>query len=497
MAEPVQLRLIDDEAVDVAACTVAPSIDVVPAPSQAVPEDTRPHAPRNGLARSLEKRRLQAYLALVTGDAAILLTCFYAVSAAYFGTFTNRAVLDSGMLSAYVILPLYLTVALYNGTYSRRSLTQWQMSAVRALAALALSAALLNLFAFFIKVNAELSRLVFVVGLGVSATFMVTMRVIAAKAISARWGPTAINRLVILAGGPKFRLPHSYHLDAEHYGLTPDVNDPQALDRLSKYLRNMDEVIVSCAEGDRAAWAEVLKGTGIHGEVTHQLSREIGAISVVHHDDVGISALKVSAHQLGIRARAAKRLFDLVIAGGALLALSPLLLITALLIKLEDGGPVFFVQRRMGRGNEFFDILKFRSMRQGDADGGRSASKDDDRITRIGRFIRATSVDELPQLINVLKGEMSMVGPRPHALGSKAGTKLFWQVDRKYWQRHGLRPGITGLAQVRGHRGATDTEEHLSDRLLADLEYVEGWSLWRDVTILASTLRVLTHERAF
>jgi len=471
--------------------------DVVPAPTEVWSDTALPQAPENGLVRSLERRRLRAYLLHVAADAIILLTSFYAVSAMYFGTLTNAARLDSGMLSAYVILPLYLTVALYSGTYSRRALTDWQLATVKAMVALFISAALLNLFAFFIKINAELSRFVFIVGLGLSAGLMTTVRVWAARAMTRRWGPLAINRLVIRAGGPELSLPNSHHIDARAHGLSPDFDNPQALDRLSKYLRNMDEVIVSCREGDLTAWSQVLKGTGIHGEVTHQLSREIGAVGVVHHDDVGVSSLKVSARQLGLRARATKRIFDLIVAGGALLILSPIMLITALLIKLEDGGPIFFVQRRMGRGNEFFDILKFRSMRKGDADGNRSAAKDDDRITRIGRFIRRASIDELPQLINVLTGKMSMVGPRPHALGSKAGSKLFWQVDHKYWERHGLRPGITGLAQIRGHRGATDTEGHLSDRLLADLEYVVGWSLWRDIGILIATLRVLTHDRAF
>ncbi len=350
---------------------------------------------------------MQAYLFQVAVDSIILLSVFYAVSAAYLGTFTNVARLESGMLSAYVILPLYLTVAMYSGTYSRRALTDWQLSAMKAIVALFVSAALLNLFAFFIKINADLSRVVFVTGMAISAVLMVGMRVAMAKAISRSWGPTVINRLVILAGGPEFKLPHSYHVDAQHHGLVPDFNDPQALDRLSKYLRNMDEVIVSCAEGDRPAWAQVLKGTGIHGEVTHQLSREIGAVGVVHHDVAGVSALKVSARQLGLRARAAKRIFDLAAATCALLVLSPIMLLTALLMKLEDGGPIFFVQRRMGRGNEFFNILKFRSMREGDANGVLSASKDDDRITRIGRFIRRTSIDELPQFINVLRGDMS------------------------------------------------------------------------------------------
>ena len=132
-----------------------------------------------------------------------------------------------------------------------------------------------------------------------------------------------------------------------------------------------------------------------------------------------------------------------------------------------------------------------------DGEGRRSTGREDDRVTRVGRVLRATSLDELPQLVNVLKGEMSVVGPRPHALGSQAGDKLFWQVDDRYWQRHTLRPGITGLAQVRGLRGSTETETDLSARLQADLEYLAGWSTWSDVKIIFATFRVLMHERAF
>ena len=153
----------------------------------------------------------------------------------------------------------------------------------------------------------------------------------------------------------------------------------------------------------------------------------------------------------------------------------------------------------MGRGNRFFAIIKFRSMQreQQDRSGDRSTARDDRRITRIGRLIRATSIDELPQLINVIRGEMSLVGPRPHALGSQAGDKLFWEVDQRYWQRHTLKPGITGLAQVRGLRGATDLESDLVQRLQSDLEYLDGWTIWRDVAILAATLRVVVHEKAY
>jgi len=196
---------------------------------------------------------------------------------------------------------------------------------------------------------------------------------------------------------------------------------------------------------------------------------------------------------------AARRALDVVVSGVGLVLLLPVLGIIALLVKATSPGPVLFVQKRTGRGNRFFDIYKFRSMRpeRGDANGNRSASKDDDRITLIGRFIRRTSIDELPQLFNVLRGEMSIVGPRPHAIGSLAGTKLFWEVDHRYWLRHSLKPGLTGLAQVRGFRGATDTEGDLADRLQADLEYLSGWTIWRDIVIILGTIRVLVHTRAF
>jgi lipopolysaccharide/colanic/teichoic acid biosynthesis glycosyltransferase len=111
--------------------------------------------------------------------------------------------------------------------------------------------------------------------------------------------------------------------------------------------------------------------------------------------------------------------------------------------------------------------------------------------------LRRTSIDEFPQLFNVLLGDMSLVGPRPHAIGSQAGDKLFWEVDRRYWQRHSLKPGMSGLAQVRGFRGATDTERDLEDRLQSDLEYVEGWTIMRDIKIIVQTLGVLVHERAY
>jgi polysaccharide biosynthesis protein PslA len=132
-----------------------------------------------------------------------------------------------------------------------------------------------------------------------------------------------------------------------------------------------------------------------------------------------------------------------------------------------------------------------------DHEGEQSTQRGDSRITRVGAFIRRTSLDELPQLINVLRGDMSIVGPRPHATGSRAGGRLFWEVDSAYWQRHVVKPGITGLAQIRGHRGNTFQEEDLQKRLDSDLLYVENWSFWEDIRILLKTFSVISHNNAF
>jgi lipopolysaccharide/colanic/teichoic acid biosynthesis glycosyltransferase len=182
-----------------------------------------------------------------------------------------------------------------------------------------------------------------------------------------------------------------------------------------------------------------------------------------------------------------------------LICLTPLLILTALAVRFNSPGPILFKQVRIGRGNQMFRMYKFRSMyvRELDGAGHRSTSRDDDRVTPVGRFIRRTSVDELPQLINVLKGDMSIVGPRPHALGSRAADKLFWEVDQRYWGRHATKPGLTGLAQIRGYRGATLVEDDLKNRLLADLEYLENWSIWRDIKIIFLTVRVILHRNAY
>lgn len=452
-------------------------------------------APIAGLATSLERKRLRIYLAQMVADVALLFGCCALAGYIYLG----RTPTGNPLLGAQLTLPLFITFALHNGTYSLDTLADWRTSSKRMALALLYAVLMFNFLAFVVKLNAIFSRPIFLGGT-IAALFAMTIsRAVFASMIRRHWGPSPVNRLVIDAGGPPLLIPHAYHIDAAEHELVPVLDDPHALDRFSRYVRNMDEVIVNCPPEQRSAWAQVLKGSGVHGEVTSEAVREIGVLGVVHRHDPAVSSLLVSIGPLGVRARATKRLFDVGVSAGALVVLSPLLLLSALAIKLEDGGPVFFKQRRLGRRNQFFSIYKFRSMRTDscDAEGNRSTGREDDRITRVGQVLRKTSIDELPQLINVLLGEMSIVGPRPHALGSQAGEKLFWQVDNRYWQRHSLRPGLTGLAQIRGFRGATDNESDLSERLQADLEYLAGWTITRDIGIVLRTFGVLVHNRAY
>ena len=183
-----------------------------------------------------------------------------------------------------------------------------------------------------------------------------------------------------------------------------------------------------------------------------------------------------------------KRLVDFLIAAGGLLVLLPFLLLVALLIKLDSTGPVFFRQERVGSRGRVFRIWKFRTMSVMENRGVVQAIHHDARITRLGAFLRRSSWDELPQLFNVLMGDMSIIGPRPHAVEHDIH---FHKVDASYPERFTARPGVTGLAQVNGCRGPTETEEKIRARTKYDVEYVRNWTWWREVEIIAATVAVL------
>jgi polysaccharide biosynthesis protein PslA len=192
-----------------------------------------------------------------------------------------------------------------------------------------------------------------------------------------------------------------------------------------------------------------------------------------------------------------KELIDRSVALLALIPLSPLLLLVAAAIRIESKGPIIFRQKRFGFNNNEISVLKFRSMytdRQ-DVSGAQRTQKNDARVTRVGRFIRRTSIDELPQLFNVLNGEMSLVGPRPHATQMKVGDRYYFDAVRGYAARHRVKPGITGLAQVRGLRGEIATNERARKRVEYDIYYIEHWSPLLDLRIIIETLFKLVWDK--
>jgi len=196
-----------------------------------------------------------------------------------------------------------------------------------------------------------------------------------------------------------------------------------------------------------------------------------------------------------------KWLFDKLIGGLVLILALPLMALIAIAIKLESRGPVLFKQKRYGFNNDLIEVYKFRSMYADAADltADKLVTKDDPRVTRVGRIIRKASLDELPQLFNVvLKGNLSLVGPRPHAINAKAESRLYDEAVDGYFARHRVKPGITGWAQINGWRGETDTHEKIQQRVEHDLYYIENWSVLLDLYILARTpFALLKTENAY
>lgn len=419
--------------------------------------------------------------------------------AVFFGFLISNALLldqpfaSPGLKLGILSIPIFLAIALNNKAYGRRALYRNTSATIRSIASLfaTLTLILFVLFGLSILKSHHPSFVAF--GFLISSALITGGRYICYAFAKRMLGTNPVSELVIIDGVPHGPIRDKQVIHAKDIGLNPDVSDPVMLNRLGNLFQSIDRVIVACPGERHCDWALVLKSTGVTGEV----HRHYRFAPVAKYCELPLHPSQVkplTRKQLWL-----KRGMDLVLVSLAILFLAPLMIITAIAIKLESPGPILFKQKRLGHGNRLFHIYKFRSMRDDlrDLNGDRSTDRDDDRITRVGRFIRATSIDELPQLFNVLVGTMSLVGPRPHALGSKADSKLFWEIDRNYWLRHATVPGLTGLAQVRGFRGATMTQEDLENRLASDLEYIQRWSPGFDLLILARTFGVIVHRNSF
>ena len=441
----------------------------------------------------LQSMRLQLCMTILVVDcAAVFLGCVLG-NVLRFG---DPMAADGINLFA-VVLPIYVGIAINSDAFAADVLADGRAGFSRAAMAFIFAVFAVFFLAYYMKVTAGMSRVTSSVAIMSTLACIAIGRYACWLYIRARTGMQLVYELLILDGVQVPAPPGMHVLDTAEDDLCPNIHDPHMLNRLGTHLKGVDRVVIACPPERRQVWAMLLKGSSVNGHIMAGELDQMGAIGIGVF--AGKHTLAVAHAPLDLSRRAAKRGLDLALTIPGLIFLLPLMIATAIAIKLDSRGPVFFQQPRVGRGNRIFLTYKFRSMRadRTDAAGNKSTTRDDDRVTRVGRFIRATSIDELPQLFNVVKGDMSLVGPRPHALGSLAGTELFWEVDERYWHRHASKPGLTGLAQVRGYRGETKEREDLANRLHADLEYLNGWTIWRDISILVTTLRVVIHRNAY
>ena len=413
-------------------------------------------------------------------------------------------------LLAAALFPLF-------GQYeSWRGRSTWQLVFRVALAwSLALACGLLLVFSLH-QANA-VSRLWVMWWFGLSGGALVTLRVVVYRVLARLRREGHDLRTVAIVGGGAHCLQILKNLDASRQtgfravaamtddpqclAAMPGVPDYQDFDHFVEYVRsaNVRELwlVLSLAEEQQILqYLNEFRNDLINIRFIPDM-RSLSLFGVGLTDLIGAPAINLAACPLPARALAGKELFDTVFACATICMLAPLFAAIAVAVKLSSPGPVLFTQTRKGADGQPFKIYKFRSMRLHDTDGQtlRQAVRGDPRVTRVGAFLRKTSLDELPQFFNVLRGEMSVVGPRPHAIEH---DNLYRDTVSNYIQRYRIKPGITGWAQINGFRGETDRVEKMQRRVEHDLYYIVNWSFALDIRIiLATAFRALADRNAY
>jgi putative colanic acid biosynthesis UDP-glucose lipid carrier transferase len=360
------------------------------------------------------------------------------------------------------------------------------------------------LFGFLIRQLGSLSRIWMVVWYGLSVATLVLSRAALYSILSGlRERGFNSKRVVIVGYGRTGRELHRRALDQQWTGYsvvaTYDSDGSVPLDTRIEILSCFDAIpdavarhqahevwiTLPLAESAKLQQLQYLLGNAL---VDVRWVPDVAAISILSQRTVeflGMPVVELNHAASNGLVGLAKDIFDRWFAATVLLTLAPLFIAIAAAIKITSPGPVFFSQPRLGLNGRRFKVLKFRSMKTHQEQGTiTQATKDDPRITPIGRFLRRTSLDELPQFFNVLMGDMSVVGPRPHAL---VHNDLYKDKLAMYMQRHRVKPGITGWAQINGYRGETDTDEKMARRIQFDLYYIQHWSFWMDLKIIVWT----------
>ncbi len=426
---------------------------------------------------------------------------------AYFIRFWETASGDPMGYAAIVVFGSLIAVnALYlAGQYKSETLRRRTSAMTRAVACWIAVAAILTSVGFLTKTSEEYSRLWSLMWFGLGVTVLISGRLFL-FARASRWMSEGrlSNSIAIVGDGELAAQTASRFLDhgddgircagiftdrgAVAYGIDGDLDD------LIQGIRHeqIDTVVIAIDEPEDDRIHRILE-TLAEAPVDVRICPGPLAVRFAGREVscyAGLPALNAVDRPLADWHYTLKSVEDRVLGAIITLMISPVMLLIAALIKLDSPGPALFRQKRFGFNNELVEVYKFRTMyvENTDTRGDRLTERNDPRITRIGQFLRSTSLDELPQFFNVLRGDMSIVGPRPHAVASKAAGRLYQDAVPHYDARHRVKPGITGWAQINGWRGPTETIRQIRKRVEHDLYYIDNWSIWLDLKIILLTV---------
>jgi Undecaprenyl-phosphate glucose phosphotransferase len=360
---------------------------------------------------------------------------------------------------------------------------------------------------FLLRISAEYSRGAFVFQIMAVAFAVCAVRAVFYVSLQSAICKGAVEaRKVVLIGDERYRsqftdlvnsagfrsiasLPFPHHRSAKPGDDFATLVDIEAARQMVDYCRSAhpDDIVILSSQDELPAAPELARLLSELPVNVHIVP--LGAVNMFGTSRIAelgdLKTLQVSRPPLSSVERAVKRTFDIVVAVTGLILLTPLFAIVSVAIKLESPGPIFFRQKRHGYNNTTINVIKFRTMVVTHDANFVPTRREDARVTDVGRIIRRTNIDELPQLFNVLVGDMSIVGPRPHAT---AHNQMFEGRILPLYRRHNIKPGITGWAQVNGHRGTTDTLEKMERRVEHDLYYIDNWSFFLDLQIILLTL---------
>lgn len=404
-----------------------------------------------------------------------------------------------GLLIASVIMPA-------TGAFRREFRWAFLRKIRRLLAGWALVVTILVALAATLKVSADYSRMWFGYWVLYAGAGLIISQIIEHAWLVHKKHNSKTVRRVVLVGGGKHGLSVGQHICSDpdgkielvaRFGSDWPGEDIFPITKLASFIQTegIQEVWVAAPSDDSTLLNEALTALNeivVEVNVVPDLNQyRLLNQSIVDWDGlpvINLSGTPMSGAELRLKAA-----FDRIVSLALIIVLTPLFLLLYILVSISSSGPVFFKQKRAGVGGETIEIFKFRSMKADNSEFSQ-ATNHDSRVTTIGRFLRKTSLDELPQLFNVLKGEMSLVGPRPHPI--ELNDQFMARIPR-YMLRHKVKPGITGWAQVNGYRGITDTDHKMTLRIEHDLWYIQNWSLWLDLKILLQTPLAMIHRNAF